>query len=494
MLEGDDLFTDEEWIKFLYFYGKVSEMEVNKEQELVKRFKKLAKQNQDLEEVIKKLTKENEKLRRQNEKHKALLESLSTEEIAKGLRSLEKTRSLKFEMATVLFASIQGFSRLTDIKDSGAMMDELDEIFFTFDSIVAKYNIEKIKTIGDAYMCAGGIPQKNITNPIDVVMAALEMQHYLELHREKRSKEGKNYWQLQLGIHTGPVTAQAIGKSKISYDIKGDTVNTATRVQSAGTPGEILISVFTYELVKEFFVCDYYGKMPVKYKGDLDMYAVKGLKPEFSEQEDGITPNHNFYIKFGLIQFTDIQEIILDKLEKELPAFLYYHNVKHTVDVVTEVELIGWAEGCSDEEILLLKTAGLFHDAGHTVEYDNHEYHGTVLAREMLPRYHYSEEQIERICKIIMATKLPPKPTDLLERIICDSDLDYLGRSDFIPVSNTLYKELKEQNKIGTLNDWNKLQIKFISGHQYFTKTARSLREVNKQKQIERISQLIEQD
>jgi hypothetical protein len=90
-----------------------------------------------------------------------------------------------------------------------------------------------------------------------------------------------------------------------------------------------------------------------------------------------------------------------------------------------------------------------------------------------------------------MATKLPPKPDGLLQKIICDSDLDYLGRSDFIPVSNTLYDELKAQNKIGSLNDWNKLQVKFISGHQYFTKTARSLREVNKQKQIERIQSLI---
>lgn len=469
-------------------------MDINKEQELVRRIKRLAKQNQDLEELIKKLQKENEKLMRQHEKHKALLESLSTEEIARGLRSLEKVRSLKFEMATVLYANIVGFSRLAGEKDSGVMMDELDEIFFFFDTIVQKYRIEKIKTIGDAYMCAGGIPQKNITNPIDVVMAALEMQHYLDQHREKREKEGKNFWQMQLGIHTGPVTAQAMGKSKISYDIKGDTVNTATRVQSAGKPGDVLISVFSYELVKEFFVCEYFGKMPVKYKGDLDMYLVRGLKPEFSEKGDGITPNHNFYIKFGLIQFTDIQEIILDMLEKELPGFLFYHNVKHTVDVVTEVELIGWAEGCSDEEILLLKTAAVFHDAGHTLQYDNHEQLGTEMAREMLPKYHYSPEQIDRICEIIMATKMPPKPTNLLEKIICDSDLDYLGRSDFIPVSNTLYRELKEQNKIGTLNDWNKLQIKFISGHQYFTKTARSLREVNKQKQIERISQLLEED
>lgn len=340
-------------------------------------------------------------------------------------------------------------------------------------------------------MCAGGIPEKNITNPIDVVMAALEMQNFLNEYENRTRKDGGQIWDVKIGIHTGPVTASITGKRKVSYDIKGDTVNTASRVEGVSEGGKILISVMTYELVKEFFQCEYFGKLPVKYKGDLDVYEVIGLKQQFSADEAGIKPNQAFNIKFGLIQFTDIQEILLDKLEKELPDYLFYHNVKHTVDVVTEVELMGWAEGCSDEEILLLKTAGLFHDAGHTVEYDNHEYHGTQLAREILPEYNYTPEQIDRICEIIMATKLPPQPKDLLEEIICDADLDYLGRSDFIPVSNTLYDELKAQNKIGSLNDWNKLQVKFISGHQYFTNTARSLREVNKQKQIERIQNLI---
>jgi adenylate cyclase len=220
---------------------------------------------------------------------------------------------------------------------------------------------------------------------------------------------------------------------------------------------------------------------------------VKGLKPEFSVNNKGVTPNELFRIKFGLIQFTDIQEIILDKLEMDLPGYLFYHNVKHTVDVVTEVELIGWAEGCTDEEILLLKTAGLFHDVGHTVAYDDHEFHGAQIARKMLPEYNYSNEQIERICALILSTKLPPRPRNLLENIMCDADLDYLGRSDFIPVSNTLFEELKAQNKMGTLNDWNKIQVKFISGHQYFTKTARKLREVNKQLQIHRIQSLIQE-
>jgi class 3 adenylate cyclase len=466
-------------------------MTVTNNEELVKRIARLAKQNQELEDHIKKLEKLNEKLIRDNEKIKALYEKVSPEGLKDSGEAEKKERSLKFNMATVLFADIHGFSKLVEGMDSSAVMDELDEILFEFDSIVTRFKIEKIKTIGDTYMCAGGIPVKNITNPIDVVMAAMEMRNFLKKYETEKRGGDKSIWDLKIGIHTGPVTAAISGKKKVNYDIKGDTVNTASRVEAVSDNGMILISVMTYELVKEFFDCEYFGKLPVKYKGDLQMYRVKGLKAEFSVNGEGVLPNEAFRIKFGLIQFTDIQEIILDKLENELPDYLYYHNVKHTVDVVTEVELIGWGEGCSDEEILLLKTAGLFHDAGHTIAYDNHEFYGTELAREMLPKFNYSPEQIERICSIIMATKLPPRPTNLLENIICDSDLDYLGRSDFIPVSNTLYEELKAQNKMGSLNDWNKIQVKFISGHQYFTATARSLREVNKQLQIERIQSLI---
>jgi class 3 adenylate cyclase/predicted metal-dependent HD superfamily phosphohydrolase len=466
-------------------------MPVTNNEELVKRIARLAKQNQELEENIKKLEKLNEKLLYDFNKIKTLYEKAAPEAIKDKPEGEKRERSLRFNMATVLFADITGFSRVVEGIDSSVIMDELDEILIEFEAIVTKYKIEKIKTIGDTYMCAGGIPVKNITNPVDVVMAALEMRTFLEKFEISRRGADNRRWDLKIGIHSGAVTAGISGRKKINYDIKGDTVNIASRVEAISGNGMILISVMTYELVKEFFDCEYFGKLPVKYKDDLQMYRVKGLKSEFSVNCDGVTPNDSFRIKFGLIQFTDIQEIILDKLEMDLPGYLFYHNVKHTVDVVTEVELIGWAEGCSDEEILILKTAGLFHDVGHTVAYDNHEFFGTQIAREMLPQYNYSPQQIERICELIMSTKLPPKPTNLLENIICDADLDYLGRSDFIPVSNTLYEELKAQNKMNSLNDWNKIQVKFISGHQYFTETARKLREVNKQQQIERIQNLI---
>jgi len=461
-----------------------------KQDELLKRIQKLVRKNQELYDKNKKLQKAHTELSEQADMIKTeLKESLAKAKEGSVPEPVERIK--KYKMATVLFAYITGFKHLTDNDSSEVVMDQLDEVLIEFDRILKKYKIHKIKTIGDTYMAAGGIPEKNITNPIDVIMAALEMNIFLN---QLRRIDGKRYWNLSLGIHTGPVTATISGKRKISYDIKGDTVNIAHRMQGVSESGKILISVMTYELIKEFFVCDYYGRMPVKYKGDLEMFVVQGIRPEFSMRERGVMPNAMFNTKFKLIQFTDIQELILDRLENELPRYLYYHNVKHTVDVVTEVELIGWAEGLDDEEILLLKTAALFHDAGHTISYDEHEFHGTEMARKLLPAYGYSEEQLEKICNIIMATKLPPQPRDIYQEIICDADLDYLGRSDMIPVSNTLYKELSEQDKIGTLNDWNKLQLKFISAHTYFTKTARSLREVNKQKQIERIKKLIVED
>lgn len=460
-------------------------MSKKNEKRFIKRIAKFTKENSHLIKEIKDLNARNDEFIKEIDSLKKKISILENGDNKKENRKELVTK--RFKMATVLYIDIHGFSKLKDKNISEDIIDELDEVFLHFDKIVEKFKIQKIKTIGDTYMCAGGIPEKNSTNPIDVVMAALEMQHYIK----NIQNENLKLLDIHMGIHSGSVTAQITGKRKISYELKGDTVNIASRMEAASKAGEINISVMTYEVIKEFFECEYQGIMPVKYKGNLEMYFVQGLLPELSVENASMEASTPFYTKYGLVQFVDLQEIVLDRLERELPPYLHYHNVKHTVDVVTEVELIGWGEGISDEEILLLKTAALFHDFGHIIDFDTHEYQGTVLAKEILPAYGYNDEQIEIISKTIMSTKLPPQPVTLLEKIICDSDLDYLGRSDMVPVSNTLYEELKEQNKIGSLNDWNKIQVMFISHHQYFTDTARNLREVNKQQQIERIKSLI---
>ena len=454
----------------------------------LKHIAELIAQNKSLVGENEKLIKQNEQLLQEVERCKQIISKGDFQKKTSQVDKLPKV--YKYKMATILYAEAQGFSNISEEMDSKALVDSLDEIFYQLDTVISKYEIKNLKTIGDTIMCVGGIPKKNITNPVEVLLAAVEMQYYIK--DLQRSYKHDRIWNLKIGIHTGPLVASVTGRKNQNYDVKGDTVNLSARIRSFCENGEVLISATTYELVKDLFNCEYYGKMPVKYKGDIQLFAVKGIKQEFSLQQKGLIPNKRFSIRFGLIQFMDLQELILDKLEKELPKTLYYHNVKHTVDVVTQCELIGIGEGVSDEELLLLKTAGLFHDSGHTVSYDNHEYHSTLIAREILPNYYYTQSQIDLICKLIMATKMPPKPKNKLEEIICDADLDYLGRSDMIPVSNALYMEFKEHNKIGSLNEWNQLQIKFITNHQYFTLTARNLREVNKQKQIERISSLLE--
>ncbi len=279
-------------------------------------------------------------------------------------------------------------------------------------------------------MCAGGIPEKNRTNPIEIIMASLEMQKYMQQLREQHNAD----WHLSLGIHTGPVKSRVYGKKKIAYDLKGDAVNTASRIQAASSSDKIFISEMTYEFVKEFFKCEYAGKLPVKYSGDISIYNVIGYKSRFTIGGNRYISNEYFQTKFQLIKYDDLESEILDKLEKELPKTLYYHNLKHTLDVIIQVEIIGRGENISDEELLLLKTAALFHDIGNIKGSKDHEYNGTIMAREYLIKYGYSNEQIETINGIIMATKLPPMPETLLQEIICDSDLDYLGRYDFVPV------------------------------------------------------------
>ena len=449
-----------------------------------------AKVRYKLESLINQRT---EELVKEKEKTDNLLARVLPKDTASELKEKGRVNTQRFQVVTVLFCDIEGFTRITDETYPELLIDQLDKFFLYFDSVVEKYKIEKIKTIGDAYMCAGGIPKKNRTNPVEVVLAALEMMYYM---RDITAKSGSphNVWELRIGIDTGPVIAGVVGRNKLSYDIWGSTVNTASRMESSGEAGQINISGNTFTLVKEYFLCTFRGYMPVKNKGDIQMYFVKGIRPNLSEGTLGVVPNEEFKILLQIIRLGDLEDFLLDKLEKGLPKNLYYHNLKHTVDVYTQVELIGRAENVSKEDLLLLRTAALFHDAGHLIDYDTHEEMAVKLVREILPEYQYTDRQIEIISQLIMCTKLPPDPKNILEEIMCDADLDYLGRPDFIPVSNMLYKELHEHGKVGTLREWNEMQIKFIDKHSYLTKTARRLRNVNKQSQLDKLKNWLEKN
>lgn len=144
-------------------------------------------------------------------------------------------------------------------------------------------------------MCAGGIPKRNQTHAIDSILAALEIQAFMNIMKQIKADQGLPFWELRLGIHSGPLVAGVIGEKKFAYDVWGDTVNTASRMESSGTPGKINISGTTYDMIREVFECDYRGKVNAKNKGEVEMYYVLGLKKEFSLSEDLRTPNENFW-------------------------------------------------------------------------------------------------------------------------------------------------------------------------------------------------------
>ena len=156
------------------------------------------------------------------------------------------------------------------------LVDEIDHCFRHFDQIISKHNIEKIKTIGDAYMCACDLPVANDSNPIDVVKAGLEIQSFMEDLKAKRKAANKPYFELRLGINTGPVVAGIVGTKKFQYDIWGDTVNTASRMESSGEVGKVNISQTTYELLKEDTDLKFEsrGMIKAKGKGEMEMYFV----------------------------------------------------------------------------------------------------------------------------------------------------------------------------------------------------------------------------
>lgn len=216
----------------------------------------------------------------EKERSDKLLLNILPFETAEELKEKGSATPKHYEMVTVLFTDFKGFTTIAEKLSPEQLIEELNNCFLEFDRIIDKHNIEKIKTIGDAYMCAGGVPVANTTNPADVVKAGIEIIQYMDKLKADREAKGEAYWELRLGIHTGKVIAGVVGKNKFAYDIWGDAVNTASRMESSGIPGRVNISGDTYELVKHQFRCSHRGKIQAKNKGEIDMYLVDSLLTE----------------------------------------------------------------------------------------------------------------------------------------------------------------------------------------------------------------------
>lgn len=242
----------------------------------------LQEHNEQLEQKVRLRTKEIEKQKEIIEAAKlqsdALLLNILPAEIADELKKFGKSYARKHDQVSVLFADIKGFTSIAEKLPPVKLLTLLDEVFGAFDNIIAKYGMEKIKTIGDAYMCASGLPLADSENAIKAVSAALDMQQYIKEFGAANKIQNLPVFEIRAGIHTGPLVAGVVGLNKFAYDIWGDAVNLASQMEQHSEPGKVNISGETYSLIKDSFNCTYRGKIEAKSKGQVDMYFVDSAK------------------------------------------------------------------------------------------------------------------------------------------------------------------------------------------------------------------------
>ncbi|MDX2305621.1 MAG: adenylate/guanylate cyclase domain-containing protein [Microscillaceae bacterium] len=275
---------------YINYKRKKTNLALQERNEIIKqKSEEIETQNDNLVLLNAEITQQKEEIEAQNENlieltHKLEIEKDQSDKLLLNILPNETALELKekgqakprfYEKVTVLFADFKGFTYYAEQLPPEQLVEELNYYFSVFDNICQKYNLEKIKTIGDAYMAAGGIPVPNHSNPVDAVSAALEMQLFMQQLHLERMEAGKSALALRIGIHTGPVVAGVIGLNKFAYDIWGDAVNLAARMESSGEPNKINISGATFQYVRDSFLCTYRGKINAKNKGEVDMYFVE---------------------------------------------------------------------------------------------------------------------------------------------------------------------------------------------------------------------------
>lgn len=229
------------------------------------------------------------------EKSEQLLHSILPESICEELKQNRKVAPRYVDSGSVLFTDFAGFTQVTEKMSPKQLIEELDTCFSRFDQIVQEFGLEKIKTLGDGYMCAGGVPHGSMTHPYDICVCALKMREAIRGLAKEKSLTPDGYWRIRIGAHVGPLVAGVIGENKFSYDIWGDTVNIASRMESSGIEDGINISSELNALIEPFFLTEDRGSIPAKNKGNLSMYQLHRIRPEFCADEDGVIPSSDLY-------------------------------------------------------------------------------------------------------------------------------------------------------------------------------------------------------
>jgi class 3 adenylate cyclase len=234
-------------------------------------------------------------LQDQREKSERLLGKIFPASVAHDLKEDQRVAARFYNSATILFADFVDFTKLAENMAPKELIEQLDGFFSALDEIAERRGLEMLKTIGDAYMCAGGLPDVSRTHVVDSCLAALEMQHLVARMNRDRAKFRLPAWDLRVGLHTGPVIAGVVGRRKYIYDVWGDAVNVAARMESAGDAGKINVSEQVYQRTKELFEFEPRGTLDAKNKGALEMYFLLRIKPTLAKDQDGTFPNEAFF-------------------------------------------------------------------------------------------------------------------------------------------------------------------------------------------------------
>jgi class 3 adenylate cyclase len=242
----------------------------------------------------KKIEQQSGELRTDKEKIDKLLLNILPPAVARELKDQGYVQPVFYESATIVFTDFVGFTKITEKLTPDQLVRELDDVFSRFDRVMDKYGLEKLKTIGDSYMFAGGVPLVNNTHEIDAVLGALEIQSLIERINQEKASSGRPVFEIRIGINTGPLMAGVVGEKKFVYDVWGDSVNLASRMESSGEKGKVNISESTYIRIKDYFETEARGQVMAKNKGAMEMYFVKRIKPDLSSDAVSLYPNLRF--------------------------------------------------------------------------------------------------------------------------------------------------------------------------------------------------------
>ena len=426
------------------------------------------------------------RLYRKKKRIREVMENIMPPAVIDELEVRGKFPPRRHGLVTVMFTDFVKFTQKTEYLEPVELVNLLDWYYKKFDKIIADHKLEKIKTIGDAYMCAGGVPKRIGYNPVRVTLAAIAIREFMEKTARQNKFNNKPIWDIRIGINSGHLVSGIVGSLKYAYDIWGETVNVAARMENNGEPGEINISHQTYEMIKDYFVCETRGEVEAKYIGKVKMYFVRNIKPEFSINGNGHTPTEELKQLAGIIKlnYDGAKDHMLARLRNELPEYLVYHGWHHTLGVLKAVETLGKFEEIIQEEQLLLNTAAIYHDCGYLESYWNNEEIAVKIVRKTLPKFGYTTSQINTICAIIRSTKARAIPKSKLEKIMNDADYDYLGQANYHEIANKLMLEWQHLGSSMPAKQWIKTQISFLEKHKYYTDSAIDLREIQKQKNL----------